>query len=54
MLTFGFDFIRYLAVHSNFGDFEIDHEINTRKYVQQARMAKLIASKMPSSAEDIN
>lgn len=54
MLTFGFDFIRYLAVHSNFGDFEIDHEIKTRKYVQQARMPKLITSIIPSSAEDIN
>lgn len=53
MLTFGFDFIRYLAVHSNFGDFEIDHEIKTRKYVQQARMPKLIASIMPS-AKKIN
>jgi len=54
MLTFGFDLIRYLAVHSNFGDFEIDHEIKTRKYAQQARMPKLIANIMQSSAKDIN
>jgi hypothetical protein len=54
MLTMGFDFIRYLADHSNLGDFEIDHEIRIRKYTQHARIPILIANMMPSGTKIIN
>jgi hypothetical protein len=54
MLTMGFDFIRYLADHSNLGDFEIDHEIKIRKYTQHARTPILIANMIPSSIKIIN
>jgi len=50
----GFDFIRYLADHSNLGDFEIDHEIKIRKYTQHARTPILIANMIPSSIKIIN
>jgi hypothetical protein len=54
MLTLGFDFIRYLADHSNLGDFEIDHEIKIRKYTQHARIPILIANMIPSGTKMIN
>ncbi|HEX5673672.1 MAG TPA: hypothetical protein VFX75_05670 [Nitrososphaeraceae archaeon] len=50
----GFDFIRYLADHSNLGDFEIDHEIKIRKYTQHARIPILIANMIPSGTKIIN
>jgi hypothetical protein len=54
MLTLGFDFIRYLADHSNLGDFEIDHVIKTRKYTQHARIPVLIAKIITSGTSMIN
>jgi len=50
----GFDFIRYLADHSNLGDFEIDHEIKIRKYIQHTRIPILIANMIPSGTKIIN
>jgi hypothetical protein len=50
----GFDFILYLADHSNLGDFEIDHEIKIRKYTQDARIPILIANMIPSGTKIIN
>jgi hypothetical protein len=54
MVTMGFDFIRYLADHSNLGDFEIDHEIKIRKYIQHTRIPILIANMIPSGTKIIN
>jgi hypothetical protein len=50
----GFDLIRYLADHSNLGDFEIDQEIKIRKYTQHARIPILIANMIPSGTKRIN